>query len=79
MDFSGQLSVPVVLPWEKNPSSHRTGGWAGSSFVLEILEKKKFFFSTQIRTMGNPARSLVTVPTELSRFLQHSSLQIKLC
>jgi hypothetical protein len=34
--------------------------------VLDVLEKRKFTYPSGIRTLDRPARSLVSVPFELS-------------
>ena len=36
---------------------------------LDVLEKRKFPYTSGIRTLDRPARSLVSVPSELSRYL----------
>jgi hypothetical protein len=46
MEVNGQLNAPTAsFPGESAPGSHLIGGWMGSKFGLEILEKTKMFNS----------------------------------
>jgi len=63
---SGQLHIPAALPLGMElpvPINYEAGSAPGAG--LEVLEKRKLFSFTG---KGHPERSLVTIPSELSRF-----------
>ena len=53
MGVGRQRHAPTVLPPEKGPGSHRTGGWDG----LDVSEKIKSLAPTAVRTTICSARS----------------------
>jgi hypothetical protein len=61
----------------KNNCTPCTGDWADPRAVLDVLEKrKKSLSTTRIRTPDRPAGSLITIQTELLRFLTYFILLI---
>jgi len=66
--MSDKIHAPVALPSKRNADTHRIG-WVGPSAGLDVLEKKKSLAYAGLRTPDRPARSLVTMSTELSRLL----------
>jgi len=58
----------LLLPWRRNPTAIGCEcGWAPRA-SLDVLEKRKIFFSASIQTLGHPSQSLVTVLTTLFWF-----------
>jgi len=45
----------------------------------DVLEKRKFSYSSGIRTLDRPAGTLVSVPSELSRYLSVSKYSPEIC
>jgi hypothetical protein len=43
-----------VHPWEKNPSTHLTGGWVGPRVSLDAVEKRKIPSPCQESNPMNP-------------------------
>jgi hypothetical protein len=75
MELSGQHHAPTALLPGKEPP-----GWVGFSVTVGNWEKERIFLplpGIETRTLGRPARSLVTVPAEL-RNKQFRSELIKL-
>jgi hypothetical protein len=64
MEMKGQLHSPGATA----PGTHFIGGWVGPRVGLDVM-KKGFLALPGIepRPLGSPARSLVAIPTELSR------------
>ena len=46
---------------------------------LDVLEKRKFSYSSGIRTLDRPARTFVSVSSELSRYLSVSKYSPEIC
>lgn len=46
-----------------NPVTHCIGGWVNPRAGLGVLEDRKVFTSTSIRTQNRPVRSLVVILT----------------
>ena len=61
MEASDQFHVSVALPIEYE------AGWLGPKVGLDELENRKISFPAGNRTQDHPARSLVAMPTALSR------------
>jgi hypothetical protein len=66
MEVSGQLDAPAALPLGKEPRYRLSGRLIGPG---RFGEEKNLPAPPVIkpRFLGRPARSLVTLPTELSR------------
>jgi hypothetical protein len=64
---SGKRHFPPLYPGEGAPSTHRIGGSVGPRGNLDIIEKRKVSFPCRVSNSGRPARSVITLPTELSR------------
>jgi hypothetical protein len=69
MEVSGQLHASAALPPEKEPLDRRLGGPQSRS--ERCGEEKNPHPPPEIKPSDpdRPARSLVAIPTELSRFL----------
>jgi hypothetical protein len=69
--MSGQLHVPAALPPEKDSSLHKGPGGAQSQSGPCGVEKSYLPFpGIAPILLGRPIRSLVALPTELSRLLR---------
>jgi hypothetical protein len=55
------------IPGKTTPDTHCTGGWVGPRAGLDDVTKRKILNPYRESNPGCPARSLVTVSTELSR------------
>jgi hypothetical protein len=56
---------------ETAPGTHCIGGWVGPSADLDVMEKKKISWPyREWNTDSSVVRSLVTIPTDLSRLIQ---------
>jgi hypothetical protein len=64
MRVGGQLHAPATLPPGKIPGTHCIGGWVGPRAGLDGCEKSRPHW---IRSPDRPARSVVAIPTTLSR------------
>jgi hypothetical protein len=53
---------------DKALSIHSIGGWVGPRGGLGDLDKSKSFDSVMARSPDLPVRSLVTIPTTVSRY-----------
>jgi hypothetical protein len=67
MLVSDQLDVSAALPSGKNTDTHWTGGWVGLRGELNVMEKRKSFGPTWIRTPDCSSRRLIATPTTLTR------------
>jgi hypothetical protein len=59
-------------PRERAPDTHWIGGWVGPRADLDAVVKRKIPIphrESNPRTPYRPARSLIAIPTELSRLL----------
>jgi hypothetical protein len=67
-------------PRERAPCTHYIGGWMGPRTGLDMTAKKKNFSSLTCRKLnpGRPARTLVTILTELPRLCAFRSYKKKL-
>jgi hypothetical protein len=54
-----------LYPQGNNPNAHWKGSWADIRADVNALEKRKSLTTTGDSTPDGPARSLVTIPTEL--------------
>jgi len=45
LEVSGQFHALATLPPEKSPSNHWLGGWVGSRAGLDVLGRRKIFWS----------------------------------
>jgi hypothetical protein len=69
MEVSGQLHDPAVLSAkETNPVTHCIVGWVGPRAGLDIVKIILLLPGIEPKLLGRPARSLVAIPTEISRF-----------
>jgi hypothetical protein len=82
MEVSGQLHAPTALPpGKEHPVPHWTEGWVGPRADLDAVAKRKI---SRTRQESNPecldslARSLVAIPTELSRIFLINEKSLKL-
>jgi hypothetical protein len=68
MEVGGQLHAPAALPPRKEPPIpiRQEAGWAPEA-GLDAVEQRKICCSCQELNPGRPARSLVAIPTELTR------------
>jgi len=51
----------------KSPGNHWIGGWLGPRAGLDAMAKRKIPYPCRVSNSGRPARSLVTILTELFR------------
>jgi hypothetical protein len=56
-------------PFEKSPGTHWIGDWVGHRVGLGAVVRRENPISCCESNLGRPARSLVTILTELPRFL----------
>ena len=71
-----QRHDPANLPLGISPGTRWIGGWVSPRNGVDILEDRKIFGPCRNSILGPPVRSLVVIPTTLSRFpyLQKRSL-----
>ena len=71
MQMSGQLNIIFFTPSKKNPTLSIEWGLGGSHTGSGPFEVRKIYLPCRRTTQKHsyPARSLVTIPTELSRSL----------
>jgi hypothetical protein len=68
MEVRGQLhGMAALFPGKEAPGTHWIGGWMDPSASVDAMVKKKISASCQELKPRRPARSLVTVLTELPR------------
>ena len=67
---SGQQHAPAALYSLERPGTHFTGGWVGPRAGLD---GRKNLVATGIRSHDLPARSSVTIPTELPEPFQNGT------
>jgi hypothetical protein len=67
MESSDQLHAPAALT---APGTHCIKGWVRPRAGLDVMEKKTLFPlpGNKPHILGRPARSLVTIPTELCAY-----------
>jgi len=68
MEVSGQLHAPAALPPGKSPH-YSLDRWLGGLQNRSGRSGKKVPYPRQKSNPGRPARSLVTIRTEISRLL----------
>jgi hypothetical protein len=66
------LRLGRFTPRERAPGTHWIGGWAGPGAVLNAVVKRKIPSPRRKSNPDRPARSLVAIPTELSRILKRT-------
>jgi hypothetical protein len=73
-----QFHTPAALPRGKRPRYPLEGGWVGPRAGLDAVAKRKILFIAPAGNWipGRPARSLVTILTELLRLLYHGPLHV---
>jgi hypothetical protein len=73
MGVGGQHRAPAALPPGKRPGTHFIGGWVGLNAGLDGCEKSR----PQRDSIPGPSRpEPVAIPTELSRPINITSIQI---
>jgi hypothetical protein len=55
---------------DRAPGTHWIGDRARLTACLAAMKKRRIFYTCRESNPGNPARSLVAIPTELSYFLK---------
>jgi hypothetical protein len=67
MEVSEWLQIPTALAMEKGTDTNWLGGWMGPRAGLDASVRRRNPSSYQESNSGYPARSLVTILTELPR------------
>jgi hypothetical protein len=73
MEMSGQIHAPAGLFLGKSPPPpgiHLIGGWVNPRAALDSVAKRKILCPSRESRSGHPARSLVTLLTELPHITQ---------
>jgi hypothetical protein len=69
MEVNGQLRAQAALPQGRTTSTHWIGSLVGPRAGPERVAKRKIPSPRRESNPDRQARSLVSIPTELSRFL----------
>ena len=67
MEVSGQHHASATLYKGKNHGTHWIGGGVGPKNSPDVVRQRKISTTAGIRTPDRPARSLITIPTTISR------------